>query len=752
MISVLQAAVRENCRRGGSVQILRVLRSCSTTANRPALRPALRPDTSNVKLTPRPSAQIQQLDDPAVAILPDVDPASSEPEEVCFADLGLDERLVATLHRKGLVLPTTCQATAVPLGCNGESLLCQSHTGTGKTLAFGLPLVHQLAQTDAAGRVGRGMTSQPAALVLVPTRELCMQVEKELRPLMNAVERRVCSVFGGSPYRAQEQAFANGVDLVIATPGRLLDHLDRGNLSLNGCNFVVLDEADQMLEIGFERELETILGFLPKPADDAASTRQTFLFSATMPRWVKQSSDKLFATSPVQLDLVKASAGGNKTAETVHHIAVVCPSESYRASALIPLIQSYGSGRALVFTDTKADADKLGRELSDTVSCGVLHGDVTQQGRERAMDAFRKGTISCLVATDVAARGIDVPEVPLVVQYRPPKSTATYIHRSGRTGRAGKNGVCAMLYGTKDESHFPDRLSREAGFKFEFVGDLTNIFLKAATLDTVSKSVNRELRSLRQSSDTCAVQQKFIPIVQQLCEQHNKTADVILASVLARLNGFGDHARLPSLLPGGARDWCTLQLTIDRQHKAQNQTPHAAMVRLLFEQMGNDKIQFNDSCGKIVESKDGSIYFDMPQNASDKMIEYYAEDPQVALQPAVQPPKLAGRGRGGGFGGGQQRGGNRRGGGYQGGGSYQGGGRGRGRDTGRGGGGNPRGGRDSYDRSNRGSGGGGRDSYVPSSRGGRDPYDSGSRGRGDSYDSAREQFGSRMNARQGRSY
>ena len=247
MISVnrlLQAAVRETCRRGGSVQILRVLRSCSTSAN--------------VKLTPLTSAQIQ-LDDPAVEIVPDVGPASPEPEEVRFADLGLDKRLVDTLQRKGLVSPTTVQAAAVPLGCNGESLLCQSHTGTGKTLAFGLPLVHQLAQTAAAGRVGRGRTSEPAALILVPTRELCMQVEKELRPLVHAVERRVCSVFGGSPYRAQEQAFSNGVDLVIATPGiecdrangrdawqghqmmhadwlltsgRLLDHLDRGNLSL----------------------------------------------------------------------------------------------------------------------------------------------------------------------------------------------------------------------------------------------------------------------------------------------------------------------------------------------------------------------------------------------------------------------------------------------------------------------------------------------------------------------------------------
>jgi len=721
MISVnrlLQAAVRETCRRGGSVQILRVLRSCSTSAN--------------VKLTPLTSAQIQ-LDDPAVEIVPDVGPASPEPEEVRFADLGLDKRLVDTLQRKGLVSPTTVQAAAVPLGCNGESLLCQSHTGTGKTLAFGLPLVHQLAQTAAAGRVGRGRTSEPAALILVPTRELCMQVEKELRPLVHAVERRVCSVFGGSPYRAQEQAFSNGVDLVIATPGRLLDHLDRGNLSLENCNFVVLDEADQMLEIGFEKELETILGFLPKPTSDpvdeaVACTRQTFLFSATMPRWVAKSSDKLFATSPVQLDLVKGSRGGNKTAETVHHIAVVCPSEKYRASALIPLIQSYGSGRALVFTDTKADADKLGQELSDTVSCAVLHGDVAQQGRERAMEAFRKGTISCLVATDVAARGIDVPEVPLVVQYRPPKSTATYIHRAGRTGRAGQNGVCAMLYGTRDESHVPDRLSREAGFKFEFVGDLTKTFLEAATLDTVSKSVNRELRSLRQS-DTCAVQQKFMPFVQQLCEKHNQTADVILASVLARLNGFGDHARLPSLLPGGARDWCTLQLSIDRQHKTGKQTPHAAVVRLLFEQMGNDEVQFHDSCGKIIESKDGSIYFDVPQNLSDRMVEYYAEDPQVALQPAVQPPKLAmrgrGRGRGGGFGGGQQRGGSwggsRGGGGYRGGGSYQGGGSNSSRGgNGRGGGGNRRSGGGSYDRGNRGhgGGGGGQDSYFSGSRGG----------------------------------
>lgn len=536
-----------------------------------------------------------------------------------FDNLGLDDRLVRELHRQGLVTPTEVQAESIPLGITGENVLCQSHTGTGKTLAFGLALLQQLSKAPAVQGLGRKAPARPAALVLVPTRELALQVQRELAPYAAALGRRVCCIYGGSPYRPQEQQLRQGVDLVIATPGRLLDHMEKSNLSMQAAQFLVLDEADQMLEIGFEKELNLIVGKMP-----TETKRQTFLFSATMPRWVQQSSNRLFQTAPVQLNLVQT--GKTQTSADVHHLAVVCPSEAYRNRALAPLIQTYGKGRGLVFTDTKADADTIGRALGRTFPTAVLHGDVPQASREKALNAFRQGEIDCLVATDVAARGIDVPLIPLVVQYRPPRSTETYIHRAGRTGRAGNTGVSALLYSTnRQEARVPATLQKGAGFEFEYVGDLKNSLLGSATLESVTGLLGEQLTKVKAQD---RVQQHLTDIVGQLCAKHNQRPEAVLAAVVARLGGFENVLELPSLLTR-AQDMTTLQLQGDRKK------PTAVMHQVL-QRAGVSP----DQLGKKFSRPDGTLYFDVHRDAAELVLSVSSHFPQLELRQAVKPPSF----------------------------------------------------------------------------------------------------------------
>ncbi|OYV60958.1 MAG: hypothetical protein B7Z69_02570, partial [Actinobacteria bacterium 21-73-9] len=345
-----------------------------------------------------------------------------------FADLGVPAELTSRLASRGLVDAFPIQEAALPDALAGRDVVGQAVTGSGKTLAFGLALLARL--TPARPR-------RPRALVLTPTRELAAQVQRELAALVRD-PRRVLSVYGGTPYAAARKALAHGVDVVVACPGRLEDLLAQGTLSLGEVETVVVDEADRMADMGFLPAVRRILG-------QVASTHQTMLFSATMGPDVA-SLISTFTRDPARHDVV----GPVTEVPVDHHFVKVAHTE--RVDATARLLDEHE--RAIVFTRTKHGADRLARQLNDRgVSAVALHGGRSQGQRDRALKDMSAGRVRALVATDVAARGIHVEALPAVVHFDPPTQSADYVHRSGRTGRAGAPGVVVSLVTPETSAH-----------------------------------------------------------------------------------------------------------------------------------------------------------------------------------------------------------------------------------------------------------------------------------------------------------
>ena len=318
------------------------------------------------------------------------------------------------------------QELTLPLALAGEDVIGQARTGTGKTLGFGVPLLQ---------RLGTPSDGTPKALVVVPTRELCVQVAKDIEGAAADLGTRVASIYGGRPYEPQIAALQRGVDFVVGTPGRLLDLAQQGHLVLAKVGGLVLDEADEMLDLGFLPDVERILGMLPE-------RRQTMLFSATMPGPIITLA-RTFLTQPthIRAEQVDASAIGEKTAQFVYRAHALD-----KVELLARTLQATDRGPTMVFTRTKRTASKVSEELAERgFAVGAVHGDLGQGAREHALRAFREGRIDVLVCTDVAARGIDVTGVTHVVNYQCPDDAKTYIHRIGRTGRAGLTGIAVTL-------------------------------------------------------------------------------------------------------------------------------------------------------------------------------------------------------------------------------------------------------------------------------------------------------------------
>jgi ATP-dependent RNA helicase DeaD len=336
-----------------------------------------------------------------------------------FADLALPEPIQKAVKDLGFEEPTPIQSLAIPLLRDGRDVIGQAHTGTGKTAAYGIPIVERV---DPAGK-------QPQALVLCPTRELAIQVSEELRKL--ARHRRgiiILPVYGGQPIDRQLHALRTGVQVVIATPGRLLDHLDRRSISLATVKTVVLDEADEMLDMGFRDDIETILKKTP-------TERQTVLFSATMSRQILDLAAK-YLRDPRTVQVMHDKLSVPKIEQSYFEVR-----ESGKIDVLSKLLDLYDPQLTLIFANTKRRVDEIVSQLQARGYLGEgLHGDMNQSQRERVMGKFREGKIDILIATDVAARGIDVPDVDLVVNFDVPQDPEYYIHRIGRTGRAGKSG------------------------------------------------------------------------------------------------------------------------------------------------------------------------------------------------------------------------------------------------------------------------------------------------------------------------
>ena len=351
-----------------------------------------------------------------------------------FRDLGVDEQICAALEVAGITTPFPIQSLALPIGLSGHDIIGQARTGTGKTLAFGIPLLQHVAEAPAT------RPSAPVSLVVVPTRELAGQVAEDLRVAGRLGGARVATVYGGRAYEPQIDALRNTVDIVVGTPGRLLDLAGQRHLDLSGLRSLVLDEADKMLDLGFLPDVERILELTP-PA------RQTMLFSATMPGDVVQLARRhlrqplhVRANNSDEPDLVPL---------TVQH--VFRAHQMDKIEMLARILQAIGRGLSMVFCRTKRSADQVAEALTTRgFAAAAVHGDLGQGQRERAMRAFRNGKIDVLVATDVASRGLDVDDVTHVINYECPEDDKAYLHRTGRTGRAGRDGIAVTFVDWRD--------------------------------------------------------------------------------------------------------------------------------------------------------------------------------------------------------------------------------------------------------------------------------------------------------------
>ncbi|KAJ4837360.1 DEAD-box ATP-dependent RNA helicase 53, mitochondrial [Turnera subulata] len=377
--------------------------------------------------------------------------------------LGISEEIVSALAKKNITKLFPIQKAVLEPAMQGRDLFGRARTGTGKTLAFGIPIIDRILQFNA--KHGRGRN--PLALVMAPTRELARQVEKEFTESAPSLDT-IC-LYGGTPISRQMRELEYGVDVVVGTPGRIIDLMKRGSLNLSEIQFVVLDEADQMLSVGFVDDIETIFQRLPQE-------RQSMLFSATMPSWIRNLI-RNYLKNPLTIDLVGDS--DKKLADGITLYSVT--SDAYtKASVLGPLITEHAKGgKCIVFTETKRDADRLANAMSQKYRCEALHGDISQAVRERTLSGFRNGNFNILVATDVAARGLDVPNVDLVIHYALPKSPETFVHRSGRTGRAGKTGTTILIH-SQDETRQVKIIEREVGCRFT---ELPRINVEGETID-----------------------------------------------------------------------------------------------------------------------------------------------------------------------------------------------------------------------------------------------------------------------------
>ncbi|WP_414647554.1 DEAD/DEAH box helicase [Cellulomonas sp.] len=375
-------------------------------------------------------------EDVAVETIDTPTAASVQAADVTFADFDVRPEIVQALADAGISTPFPIQAMTLPVALSGHDIIGQAKTGTGKTLGFGVPLLHRVVAPGEEGFDALPAPGKPQAIVIVPTRELAVQVAGDLETASKRRSVRISLLYGGRAYEPQIEMLQRGVEVVVGTPGRMIDLMNQGHLDLSRIKCVVLDEADEMLDLGFLPDVEKLLARTP-------ASRHTMLFSATMPGAVVAMARR-YMTQPTHIRASEPDDAG----QTVKNIKQVV----YRAHALdkvevlARILQSEGRGLTIVFARTKRTAAKVADELVERgFAAGALHGDLGQGAREQALRAFRNGKVDVLVATDVAARGIDVDDVTHVVNYQCPEDEKTYLHRTGRTGRAGNKGTAVTF-------------------------------------------------------------------------------------------------------------------------------------------------------------------------------------------------------------------------------------------------------------------------------------------------------------------
>lgn len=358
---------------------------------------------------------------------------------ISFAELKLAPEILQALTESGYTTPTPIQAQAIPLVLEGSDLMAGAQTGTGKTAAFTLPLLQKLLPHASS-------SASPArhpvrALILVPTRELAIQVEESVKAYAKHSQLRSLVVFGGVDIKTQTPSLKRGVEILVATPGRLLDHIEMKTVQLNQVQMLVLDEADRMLDMGFMPDLRRILALLPKQ-------RQNLMFSATFSTEIKKLSAE-FLTHPKLIEVARSNASAENITQKVYLVA-----QADKHVLLAQLLRGSDASQVLVFTKTKLAASRLAKQLQkDGVAADAIHGDKSQLERMQALEAFKQGTVTVLIGTDVAARGLDIDQLPMVINYELPHAPEDYVHRIGRTGRAGAFGKAISLVSPEEERY-----------------------------------------------------------------------------------------------------------------------------------------------------------------------------------------------------------------------------------------------------------------------------------------------------------
>lgn len=363
-------------------------------------------------------------------------------ENISFASLNLAPEILKALEEFGYTTPTPIQAQAIPIVLEGRDLMAGAQTGTGKTAAFALPLLQKLlplASTSASP------ARHPVrALILVPTRELAIQVEESVRVYAKHCPLRSLVVFGGVDIKTQTPHLMKGVEILVATPGRLLDHVEQRTVQLGQVQMLVLDEADRMLDMGFMPDLKRILALLPKK-------RQNLMFSATFSNEIKKLSAD-FLTDPVLVEVARSNAAAENVTQKVYLVA-----QENKHELLAQILRGADASQAIVFTKTKLTASRLARQLQrEGVLADAIHGDKSQLERMQALEAFKQGKVAALIATDVAARGLDIDQLPMVINYEIPSAAEDYVHRIGRTGRAGASGIAISLVSPEEEKYLKE--------------------------------------------------------------------------------------------------------------------------------------------------------------------------------------------------------------------------------------------------------------------------------------------------------
>jgi len=440
---------------------------------------------------------------------------------------GLSPKTRELLAAKGFATLFEIQHKVFSNCFKGSDTVGKAKTGCGKTLAFVLPCVERIVQNNMA-TMKRGRS--PLVSVLAPTRELARQIYNDFDYIASGHGLVSLVLYGGTLFGPQVTSIKDGIDIVVATPGRLLDHLKRETINLGSVKMFILDEADEMLNMGFQEDVETALRALNEPV-------QKLLFSATLPSWVNELVEK-YLKKPKTVDVTSKST--NRTNENITHQCISCPWQQ-KADALGDLVKVHAGsfGKTVVFCQTKSDVNELaGSEKLMSLNAAALHGDIPQQQRDVALDNFRAGKVKCLVATDVAARGLDIPMVDLVVMMKPPQDTDSYVHRAGRTARAGKKGTCVVFF-TKNEEFILRKVEQDLKIKFERVGPPQPKDIVAMAVEDAVKIID----TIHQ--DTVDA---FYKKAKSLIEKGDAAS--LLAGAMAAMTGYTEKMNMRSLITG----------------------------------------------------------------------------------------------------------------------------------------------------------------------------------------------------------